>query len=202
MEIFNPEFLIQYGGLTLLLIIIFAETGLFFGFFLPGDSLLFIAGLLSDTEYIRQPVGVLILELIIAAVAGTCVGYFFGSWAGDRLKHRPEGFFYRRKYLDMADKFYQRYGLMAFVVGRFLPVIRTFIPILSGMIKVPFPRFFFFNVVGAVGWICSLVLAGYFLGGMFPGLIAYIEYIIVAMIVITAVPVIIAYRRNGATPGD
>jgi membrane-associated protein len=196
MEIFNPEFLIQYGGLTLLLLIIFAETGLFFGFFLPGDSLLFIAGLLSDSEYIDQPVWLLIVLLIVAAVAGTSVGYYFGAWAGARLKTKKESFFYKKKYLEMADTFYRRYGLMAFIIGRFLPVIRTFIPILSGMVKIPFPRFFLFNVVGALCWICSLVLLGHFLGRIFPDLINYIEYIILLMVVVTAIPVIMAYRRN------
>jgi membrane-associated protein len=196
MEFLNPEMIIRYGGLTLLLLIIFAETGLFFGFFLPGDSLLFIAGLLSDSKYIDQPVGILIIMLIVAAVSGTCVGYYFGKWAGGRLKDKKENLFYKKKYLEMADSFYKRYGLMAFVVGRFLPVIRTFIPILSGMVRIPFGKFLIYNVVGAVCWISSMVLLGHWLGNLIPNLINYIEYIIVLLIVVTAIPVIITYRRN------
>jgi membrane-associated protein len=196
MELLNPEMLIRYGGLTLLLIIVFAETGLFFGFFLPGDSLLFIAGLLSDSEYIDQPVGILIVLIVIAAVSGTSVGYYFGKWAGFKLKDKKENFFYKKKYLEMADHFYQRYGLMAFVVGRFLPIVRTFIPILSGMVRVPFPKFLFYNVIGAVCWVTSMVMLGHWLGNLIPDLINYIEYIIVLMIIITAIPVIITYRRN------
>jgi len=196
MELLNPETIIRFGGLTLLLLVIFAETGLFFGFFLPGDSLLFIAGLLSDSEFIDQPVWLLIIMLIVAAVSGTCVGYWFGAWAGLRLKNKKENIFYRRKYLEMAETFYKRHGLMAFIVGRFLPVIRTFIPILSGMVKIPFPQFFFYNIAGAICWITPLVVLGHWLGNLFPDLIDYIEYIIVFLVVVTAIPVIITYRRN------
>jgi membrane-associated protein len=196
LEFLNPEMIIRYGGLTLLLLIIFAETGLFFGFFLPGDSLLFIAGLLSDSEYIDQPVGILIIMLVIAAVAGTSVGYYFGRWAGFRLKDKKENLFYKKKHLEMADTFYRRYGLMAFVVGRFLPIVRTFIPILSGMVRVPFPKFFLYNVIGAVAWITSMVMLGHWLGNLFPDIINYIEYIIVLLVVVTAIPVIITYRKS------
>jgi membrane-associated protein len=196
MEIFNPETIIHYGGLTLLLLIIFAETGLFFGFFLPGDSLLFIAGLLSESEYINQPIGWLVVMLIVAAVAGTCVGYYFGKWTGLRLKDKKENLFYKKKYLEMADNFYKRYGLMAFIVGRFLPVIRTFIPIISGMVRIPFGNFFVYNVVGAVCWVSSMTLLGYWLGNLIPDLIEYIEYIVLVMVVVTAIPVILAYRRS------
>jgi membrane-associated protein len=196
MDLFNPEMIIQYGGLTLLLLIIFAETGLFFGFFLPGDSLLFIAGLLTDSKFIGQPVGILVILLVVAAVAGTSVGYYFGAWAGDRLKNRTENVFYRKKYLELTDSFYKKYGLMAFVVGRFLPIIRTFVPILSGMVKIPFAKFFFYNVLGALCWVCSMVLSGYFLGNLFPNLIDYVEYVIVGLIILTAIPVIVTYRKN------
>jgi membrane-associated protein len=196
MEIFNPETIIRLGGLTLLLLIIFAETGLFFGFFLPGDSLLFIAGLLSDSEYIDQPIFVLTAMLVVAAVSGTTVGYYFGKWAGDRLQTKKENIFYRKRYLQMAETFYKKYGLMAFVVGRFLPVIRTFIPILSGMVHIPIRQFFLYNVIGAVCWVSTMVFLGYWLGNLFPGLIEYIEYIILLMVIVTAIPVILTYRRN------
>jgi membrane-associated protein len=201
-DIFNPETIIRYGGLTLLLIIIFAETGLFFGFFLPGDSLLFIAGLLSDSEYIDQPVGILILMLLVAAVSGTCVGYWFGLWTGDRLKDKKENLFYKRRYLDMTADFYRRYGLLAFVAGRFLPIVRTFVPILSGMIRIPFGQFFIFNVLGAASWIVTMVLLGHWLGNLFPNLINHVEYIIVGLVIVTAIPVIITYRRSRRNTQD
>jgi len=196
LEFFNPQNIIQYGGLALLLFVIFAETGLFFGFFLPGDSLLFVAGLLSTSKYIDQPVGLLIIMLVIVAFAGTTVGYFFGLWAKKYFKNRKENFFYKQKYLDMAQDFYKRYGMMAFIVGRFLPIVRTFVPILAGIVKINFKKFLFYNFLGAVLWITSLVMAGYWLGNMFPLLIDNVELIIVGLIVITAIPVIISYRKR------
>lgn len=205
LDYLNPENIIRVGGLTLLLVIVFAETGLFFGFFLPGDSLLFIAGLLSKTEYINQPVWLLIIYLLIAAVSGTTVGYFFGAWTGDRLKDKQDSLFYKRKHLEMARAFYDKHGLAAFILGRFLPVIRTFIPILSGMIKVPFKGFFIYNVAGAAAWIISLVLAGHLLGNIFPNLIHNIEWIVLGLVVITAIPVIITWRRTSrglSAPND
>ncbi len=196
LEFFNPQNIIQYGGLALLLFVIFAETGLFFGFFLPGDSLLFVAGLLTTSKYIDQPVGLLIIMLVIVAFAGTTVGYFFGLWAKKYFKNRKENFFYKQKYLDMAQDFYKRYGMMAFIVGRFLPIVRTFVPILAGIVKIDFKKFLFYNFLGAVLWITTLVMAGYWLGNMFPLLIDNVELIIVGLIVITAIPVIISYRKR------
>lgn len=196
LEFFNPQNIIQYGGLALLLFIIFAETGLFFGFFLPGDSLLFMAGLLSNSKYIDQPVGLLIIMLIIAAFTGTCVGYFFGVWAKKYFRPKKENFFFKQKYLDMAQDFYKRYGMMAFIVGRFLPIVRTFVPILAGIVKIEFKKFLFYNLLGATAWIASLVMAGHWLGNLFPTLINNVESIIVVLIIVTAIPVIISYRKH------
>lgn len=198
LEFFNPQNIIQYGGLALLLFVIFAETGLFFGFFLPGDSLLFVAGLLSTSKYIDQPVGILIVLLVIAAFAGTTVGYFFGLLAKKFIKRRKEkeNFFFKQKYLDMAQDFYKRYGMMAFIVGRFLPIVRTFVPILAGIVKIDFKKFVFYNLLGAVLWIVTLVMAGYWLGNIFPTLIDNVELIIVGLIIVTAIPVIISYRKR------
>lgn len=194
-EFFNPQYLIQYGGLALLLFIVFAETGLFFGFFLPGDSLLFVAGLLTTSKYINQPVGVLILLLIIAAFAGTTVGYYFGVWAKRYFRPKDSNFFFKQKYLDMAQEFYGRYGMMAFIVGRFLPIVRTFVPILAGIVRIDVKKFLIYNLLGAIAWIGSLVLAGYWLGNIFPGLVDNVEFIIVTLIVVTAIPVVLSYRR-------
>jgi membrane-associated protein len=194
-DLFNPEKILEVGGLALLLFIIFAETGLFFGFFLPGDSLLFIAGVLN-TKYLQMNVWVLIVLLIIAAILGTTVGYFFGKWAELYLKRRKENFFYKRKYLDMAQEFYQRYGMMAFIMGRFVPIVRTFVPILAGMVRIPFGKFFFFNLVGAVVWIVTMVMAGHLLGKTFPTIGEYLEFIVVGMILISAVPVLVSWFRQ------
>ena len=196
LEQFNPEKIIQYGGLTLLLIIIFAETGVFFGFFLPGDSLLFVAGLLSDTPYIDMNVALLVPLLIIAAVAGSTVGYFTGKWAGNYLMNKPDSIFFKKKYLDVTQAFYQKHGMMAFVLGRFLPVVRTFVTILAGMVKIDFPKFLLFNFLGAGIWITVMVLSGHFLGQLFPQITTYLELIVIGMILFSAIPVIITYFKN------
>jgi len=196
LEFFNPQTIIQYGGLALLLFIIFAETGLFFGFFLPGDSLLFMAGLLTTSKYIDEPVWLLIVFLVVAAFSGTCVGYYFGAWAKRYFKPKEDNLFYKPKYIDMARSFYRRYGMMAFIVGRFLPIVRTFVPILAGIVRIDLKKFLFYNLLGAILWITTLVMAGYWLGNMFPALIDNVEIIIVTLIVVTAIPVIISYRRH------
>lgn len=196
LDFLNPETIILYGGLTLLLFIIFAETGLFFGFFLPGDSLLFIAGLLCDTEYISVSVVPLIIMLTIAAVAGTTVGYGFGRWADTYLKNKKENFFYKKRYLDMAQDFYHRYGMAAFIMGRFLPIVRTFVPILAGMVRIPFGKFFFFNFVGAAIWIIVMVMAGNLLGNAFPSITDHLELIVAGMVLITSIPVILSWRKH------
>jgi membrane-associated protein len=196
LDSFNPENIIQYGGLSLLLIIIFAETGVFFGFFLPGDSLLFVAGLLSDTEYLDVNVSLLILLLIIAAVSGSTVGYLTGRWAGRFLVNRPDSIFFKKKYLDITEAFYQKHGMMAFILGRFLPIVRTFVTIIAGMVKIDLPKFIFFNFLGATIWIVVMVLSGHFLGRLFPQITMYLEIIVVGMILVSAIPVVITYLKN------
>lgn len=195
-DFLNPETIIHYGGFALLVFIIFAETGLFFGFFLPGDSLLFMAGLLANSEYLDQPISVLIPVLILAAVLGTTVGYWFGFGAERFFKNRKENFFYKQKYIDMTHEFYGRYGMMAFVLGRFMPIVRTFVPILAGMVKIEFKRFLFFNILGASIWICTMILSGHWLGRTFPNIIDHLEIIIVSMIVISVLPVIFSWIKH------
>jgi membrane-associated protein len=195
LDSFNPENIIQFGGLGLLLLIIFAETGVFFGFFLPGDSLLFVAGLLSDTV-LDMNVFMLIVLLVVAAVSGSTVGYWTGRWAGDYLKNKKDSLFFKKKYLEVTQSFYQKHGMMAFILGRFLPVVRTFVTILAGMVKIDFPRFLIFNILGASIWILVMVLAGHFLGRLFPQITSYLEIIVIAMILISAIPVIITYLKN------
>jgi membrane-associated protein len=200
-ELVNPEALIQYGGLVLLLLIIFAETGIFFGFFLPGDSLLFAAGLLAESPYLDTPVAILVILLIIAAVSGTTVGYGVGRWAKNYLENRRESFFYRKKYIELTEAFYQRHGMMAFVLGRFLPIVRTFVPILAGMTHIDFTKFLLYNILGAAIWVVTMVMAGHLLGNAFPNLIEYLEYIVFGMILVTAIPLIVSLFRNKRNKG-
>jgi membrane-associated protein len=195
LDFLNPENIIRFGGFALLIVIIFAETGVFFGFFLPGDSLLFIAGLLSESEYLDVHVSVMIPVLIIAAVAGSTTGYFTGKWAGNYLRNRKENFFFKKKYLEMTHDFYERHGMMAFILGRFLPIIRTFVTILAGTVNINFTKFFIFNVVGASLWITSMIMAGNLLGRAFPDLPDYLEIIVAGMILVSAIPVAITWFR-------
>lgn len=199
LDVFSPEEIIRFGGVTLLLLIVFCETGIFFGFFLPGDSLLFTAGLLTSHGHIDMPVWELILLVIIAAVAGSTVGYMSGRWAHGYLSKRKENFFYKKEYMEMTRAFYKKYGAMAFIMGRFLPVIRTFVTIMSGMVRIDFKIFFIFNVLGVTIWVMAMVLSGYLLGEVFPNILDYIEIIVIGMIVLTAIPIIQQVRKYRAT---
>ncbi len=195
-ESLSPETIIRIGGVALLLIIVFAETGLFFGFFLPGDSLLFTAGLFCQTDFIKLSPGLLILFLIIAATLGTSTGYFFGRWAGDFFSHRKENFFYRKKYVDLTQEYFQKHGMMAFVFGRFIPVVRTFLPILAGIAKINVRRFWLYNLLGATLWVASVVMAGYWLSRLFPGLTNYLGLVAIIMIAISSIPLIVTFFRK------
>ncbi len=194
--ILNPQSIINYGGLTLLLFIIFAETGLFFGFFLPGDSLLFVAGLMCGTPIFDVNIYTLIFSLITAGILGNFVGYFFGKKTGPMLFKRDDSFFFKKKHVNAAKEFYNRYGGTAIVLGRFLPIIRTFVPIMAGVVNLDFKKFVWFNIVGCVAWILSMVLSGYFLGRAFPTLQENLEYIVITIILISMIPVAFTYFKE------
>lgn len=198
----DPQSIIHYGGLWLLLFVVFAETGLLVGFFLPGDSLIFISGLLCATrpELLGVSFVPLILLLMASAIIGNIFGYWFGWKAGDALYKKEDSFFFRRKHLETTKTFYEKHGGKTLIMGRFLPIIRTFAPILAGMIKVDFKLFLFYNVVGAVAWIGSFASIAYFLGKRFPQTEDYLGYIVVGLIVITAIPVLITYIKNRKKP--
>jgi len=195
-DLFNPEMLIRYGGVTLLLIIIFLETGIFFGFFLPGDSTLFIAGMLTSSGFLELNIFLLWFLLLVAAVSGTAVGYFFGRRAVGYFAHRKENFFYKKKYLETTKVFYKRYGMGAFILGRFLPVVRTFVPIFAGMAGIEYLKFILFNIIGAAIWISTMLFAGYGLGNLFPNLSEHLELIVAGMIILTAIPVIVTWNKQ------
>lgn len=194
----DPQSIIHYGGLWLLLFVVFAETGLLVGFFLPGDSLIFISGLLCATK--PHLLGVafvpLLLLLMAAAILGNMFGYWFGRKAGDALYKRKDSFLFRRKHLETTKTFYEKHGGKTLILGRFLPIIRTFAPVLAGVIKVDFGLFMLYNVAGAVAWIGSFGSIAYFLGKRFPETEHYLGYIVVGLIVVTAIPVVITYFKN------
>jgi membrane-associated protein len=193
---FQPRSIIEYGGLLLLLTVVFVENGLFFGFFLPGDSLMFAAGLLCATGVLPHPFEVVIGSIFIMAVLGNMFGYYFGKKTGQSLYSRSDSFFFRKNHLHIANMFYQKHGMKTLVIGRFLPVIRTFAPIVAGLIKMNFGKFMLANVLGAAAWVGSLVSLGYFLGRVWPDAEKNLGYIIIGLVVITAIPVVRTYLVN------
>jgi len=196
-QLINPEQLLRDGGFYLLLFVVFAETGLFFGFFLPGDYLLFLAGMFVATDKLDVTIYMLIAGLIAAAVSGNFVGYWFGLKTGPMLYHRPDTFFFKKKYLKAAEVYYHKQGAFALIMGRFIPIVRTFAPIFAGVVRLDFKKFAFFNISGAILWITSLTLLGFFLGRKFEKEIDdYLLYIIVGFIVVTTVPLIWASLKR------
>jgi membrane-associated protein len=183
----DPVHLIQYGGIILLLVIIYLETGFFLGLVLPGgDYLLFTAGLLCGTHYLDVSLFFLVSTMILAAVMGDFTGYAKGKWLGPKLFNKPDARIFKRSYLENSKRFYEKYGIWAFIAGRFMPVIRTMIPMLAGASGISLVRFSFLNISGAVVWIGLLTPLGYFLGEAFPQLINYSIYILIGVIVLAS----------------
>ncbi len=195
-QLFIPENLIKLGGLSLVLFIVFAETGLFIGFFLPGDSLLFTAGILCSTHVLDVNIWTLMLGLNIAAILGNITGYYFGRRIGPKLFTREDSFIFKKRYVLITQAFYERHGGKALIIGRFLPIIRTFAPILSGVIELKFKSFLFFSVVGSVLWTSAMTLSAYYLARAIPGLENHIGLVVLVLIVLTAIPVIMTYIKE------
>jgi membrane-associated protein len=195
-ELVNPESIIKYGGLYLLLFVVFAETGLFFGFFLPGDSLLFTSGLLCATGELNFPIALIVGLIILSSILGNMVGYSFGKKVGSILFKRESSFFFRHSHLIAAQAFYNKHGGKAIVLCRFLPIVRTFAPIVAGVVVLGYKRFLLYNIVGAVLWVVSIVLSGYYLGIYFPGVKDYLGYIVIFLIVITTIPIALKLIQN------
>jgi membrane-associated protein len=188
-DLFKPEELIRYGGLALILIIVLIENGVFFGFFLPGDSLLFTAGLLCFLDVLDVDLAVLLAGISAASILGYYIGYYFGYKTGQALYSRPDTLFFKKQYIYTAESFYKKYGGIALILGRFLPIVRTFAPILAGVVNVNHRIFFLYNVLGAILWPAVVVTSGYYVGSVFPNALNYLNYIVIAFIVVTAIPV-------------
>lgn len=204
-QLTDPNSIIEYGGLWLLLFVIFAETGLLIGFFLPGDNLILLAGILCKAKPELMHIGYipLVLLMTVAAVLGNITGYWFGRKAGQRLYTRKDGWLFKQKQIEVTRSYYDKYGgNITLVIARFLPVVRTFAPIIAGVIKIDFLKFMFFNLVGALAWILSLTGIGYFLVQLFPQITDYMGYIFIALIVLTAIPIFRVIFRNRKKPAD
>jgi membrane-associated protein len=186
--------LVRWCGYIGLAIIVFAETGVLAGFFLPGDSLLVTAGLFAargdlDIWYLN-------LLLIPMAVIGDAFGYWFGAKAGSKLYERPDSRFFKRKHLIAAHQFYEKHGGKTIVLARFVPIIRTFAPVVAGAAQMTYRRFAMFNVFGGLGWVTSMTLVGYFLGTLVPGIDKHIEKVIVIVVLLSISPGIYAFVKS------
>ncbi|MBS1914677.1 MAG: VTT domain-containing protein [Bacteroidetes bacterium] len=192
------EWIIHNGGLYMLLFVIFAETGLLIGFFLPGDSLLFAAGIyINDLakEFFDIHYSVIIILVIIASILGNMVGFWFGNKTGPLLYERKDSFLFKKKHLLRAHDFYEKYGKGTIFLAKFLPIIRTFAPIVAGVVKMDKKSFHFYNIIGSICWVSSMMLGGHFLQALVLEKLGYslkdhIEGITLVIIIITTLPVL------------
>ena len=205
-QLLQPQWYIENGGLWFILFAVFAETGLFAGFFLPGDSLLFVTGIYSD-DLITSGLGislnssfmhlVLLGALIsIAGIIGNYVGYWFGRKSGPFLFERKDTFFFKKKYLYQAKDFYDKHGGGAIVLARFLPIVRTFAPIIAGIVQMDKKKFSFFNIVGCIAWVYTMLFAGHYLQQIILSKLGFdlrdhLEVIVIGIVLVTTAPVII-----------
>lgn len=186
--------LIQTIGYLGIFFIIFAESGLFFGFFLPGDTLLFTAGLLASQGYFN--ITLLVLLVTFAAVLGDQIGYLFGYRLGPKIFTRNDSFFFKKKYIADAENFYKKHGKKAIVLARFIPVVRTFIPILAGVGKMHYGTFVLYNIIGGLIWATGITLLGYFLGQQIPGIDNYLIPILLLIVFVSMLPTIFSFIYN------
>jgi membrane-associated protein len=205
-EILNPKVIIETllakGGVFVyagLILIVFAETGLAVGFFMPGDSLLVVAGLFAATGKLN--LAILLSTLFLAAVVGDAVGYLTGARLGPRLFTRQKSLLFRPSHLQKARAFYEKYGGKTIIIARFVPIVRTFAPIVAGAAKMPYRRFAIFNVVGGFLWVSSMILAGYFLGSLLKSQFGInlednIELLVVVVVLLSLMPAVIEYLKS------
>jgi len=192
------HWILDNGGFLMLLFIVFAETGLFVGFFLPGDSLLLTAGIyLKDKPegFYNLHYMIVVLLIIIASVIGNQVGYWFGRTAGPHIYNRKESWYFKKKHLMRAQDFYEQYGKGTIFLAKFLPIIRTFAPIVAGIVKMDRATFFLYNLLGSIAWVVSMVLGGYFLEAWVRrqfgfSLTEYIDIIAIIIILVTTIPIL------------
>ena len=192
----DPRALVQAAGYVGLTAIIFTETGLLVGFFLPGDSLLVTAGLLASQPEFGLNVWLMGIILSIAAILGDTVGYHIGKATGPRIFTREDSLFFNRKHLIRAHEFYERHGGKTIVLARFMPIVRTFAPVVAGVADMRYRDFISYNIFGGILWVWSMLLTGYFLGRLVPGIDRHIEKIIILVVFLSILPGIISWLRE------
>lgn len=192
-NVYNVDALIRLVGLVGLIAIVFAETGLLIGFFLPGDSLLITAGIFAA----RGDFNILTLNavLIVAAIVGDATGYWIGRRTGETLYSRPDSFLFRREHLRLTHEYYERHGGKTIVIARFVPIVRTFAPVVAGVANMGYRHFAFYNVFGAIGWVGSMTVGGYLLGSIIPDIESRIHLVVAVVIALSLLPPAIAWLR-------
>lgn len=191
--LFNVQGLIEWGGTLLVCTIVFVETGFFVGFFLPGDSLLVTAGVLAASGHLQ--ISKLLLFVPLCAIVGDQIGYWIGRKAGQTLYRRKDSLVFRKKHLEHAHAFYEKYGGKTVILARFVPIVRTFCPPVAGAAGMPYGRYFAYDVVGGLLWGGGMILGGYFLGRQIPNISQNIHYLIAAVIFLSLLPPIIGVLR-------
>jgi membrane-associated protein len=194
---YDPEALkelVRTGGAPLVCTIVFIETGFFVGFFLPGDSLLITAGIFAAAGVI--PLKWLLFPVMLCAIVGDQIGYWIGRGAGPALYKREDSFFFRRSHLQRAHEFYEKYGGRAVILARFVPIVRTFCPPVSGAAKMSYARYLAFDIVGGVTWVSATILGGYYLGKTVPNISQRIHYVIIVVVIASVLPAIIGVLRG------
>jgi len=188
-NLYRFDVLIRWGGSLVLVAIVFAETGLLAGFFLPGDSLLVTAGLVASQARTLN-IWVLIVALSAAAIAGDSTGYAIGRYVGPRIFRRDESRLFKKDYVRRAQRFYDKYGAKTIVLARFVPIVRTFAPTLAGVGQMRYRTFLTFNVAGGISWVCAMTLTGYFLGRTVPDIMRHLHWIIGIVVAISLTPIL------------
>lgn len=193
-RIYDVEGLVRVGGLMALIVIVFVETGLFVGFFLPGDSLLVTAGLFAA----RGDLGLwsIFVFVSLAAIIGDTVGYTIGAKTGPKIFTREDSLLFHKKHLITTKEFYDRYGGITIIIARFMPIVRTFAPLVAGVGGMEYRRFVFYNVAGGIGWVVSMTSLGYFLGRSVPGIDKHIDVVIAVVIFLSLLPGIVKLARE------
>jgi membrane-associated protein len=186
--------LIRWGGYVVLFAIVFTETGLLVGFFLPGDSLLITAGLVAAAGGLN--IWWLNVILIVAAVTGDSVGYAIGVRLGPRLFTRPKSLLFNPRHIERTRAFYARHGAKTIVIARFVPIVRTFAPVVAGVGQMEYRRFVFYNIAGGVGWVTSMTWAGYALGRAIPNVADYVHVIVVVVVILSVIPIVVELVRE------
>jgi membrane-associated protein len=192
--LYDVQGLIQWGGTFLVCLIVFVETGLFFGFFLPGDSLLVTAGVFAAAGVLN--IDVLLPLAALCAIAGDQLGYWIGRKAGQALYRREDSFFFKRRHLERAHRFYEAYGGKTVILARFMPIVRTFCPPVAGAAAMRYPRYLAYDVAGGCIWVSTMILGGYFLASLVPNINQRIHWVIAAVILLSFLPSIIAGLRG------